>query len=263
MRTTAFALVLILAVTGLCVRLGFWQIDRWHEKRRLNVAMRAALETPVLELGSEPGSFDAVRGHRVAVRGRFDESRQILLSYRTHDGAPGVEVVTPLVLPGGRRAVLVDRGWLYAADGATARPQSYPEPGDRTAVGLPVALKGAAARGEPASRASMRALTTDSLALWSARGLDPDTLARRLPYALATWMLRELPGPGVPARPLRVVPRPLDEWTHVSYAVQWFLFGTILLGGSAALAWSRSRRAATSEASRSVSEADPDLYRRG
>jgi cytochrome oxidase assembly protein ShyY1 len=26
---------------------------------------------------------------------------------------------------------------------------------------------------------------------------------------------------------------------HVSYAVQWFLFAAILLGGSAALAWSR------------------------
>lgn len=262
-RTSALAFVLILAVTALCVRLGFWQIDRWHEKRSLNVAQRTALEAPVLELGGEPASFDAVRGHRVAVRGRFDESRQILLSYRTHDGAPGVEVVTPLVLPGGRQAVLVDRGWLYAADGATARPQSCPEPEGRTAVGLPIALLRGAARGHTATGVSMRVLTSDSLRVWSARGLDPDTLARHFPYALASWMLRELPGPGVPARPLRAAPRPFDESMHLSYAVQWFLFGSILLGGSAALAWSRRRRAATSEGSRSVSKADPDLHLRG
>jgi cytochrome oxidase assembly protein ShyY1 len=257
------ALVLILAVAAVCTRLGFWQIDRWHEKRHLNEATRAALETPVIDLGPEPGSFETVRGHRVAVRGRFDETRQILLSYRTHDGAPGVEVVTPLLLAGGRKAVLVDRGWLYAADGATARLQECPEPGYRTAIGLPVALTRAAARGQPASLASLRVLTSDSLTVWSARWLDPDTLAWHLPYALAPWMLRELPGAGAPARPLRMAPRPLDEWMHVSYAVQWFLFGAILLGGSAALAWSRRRGAATAARSRSVSEAEPDLYRRG
>ena len=259
MRTSALALFLVLAVAAVCARLGFWQIDRWREKRRLNDAMSAALATPVLDLGGEPGSFEAVRGHRVAVRGRFDERRQILLSYRTHDGAPGVEVVTPLVLPGGRHAVLVDRGWLYAADGATARPQDCPEPGERTALGLPVALAGA--RGPWASRAALRVLAADSLTLWSARTLDPDTVARRMPYAVAPWLLRELPGAGVPARPLRAAPRPLDEWTHVSYAVQWFLFGSILIGGSAALAW--RRRVATAAGTRSASVAEPDLYRRG
>jgi surfeit locus 1 family protein len=263
MRTSVLASVLILAVTAVCVRLGFWQIDRWHEKRRLNDAMKAALEAPVIELGLEAGGFEAVRGHRVAVHGRFDERRQILLSYRTHDGAPGVEVVTPLVLAGGRHAVLVDRGWLYAADGATARPQDCPEPGPRTVAGLPVALTPAAARGQAAARASMRVLTTDSLTVWSARGLDPDTLARHLPYALLPWMLRELPGAGVPARPLRAPPRPLDEWTHVSYAVQWFLFGSILLGGSAVLTRSRRRRGTLAAGGRSISEAEPDLYRRG
>ena len=31
---------------------------------------------------------------------------------------------------------------------------------------------------------------------------------------------------------------------HLSYAIQWFLFATIMLGGSAALAGSRRRRGA-------------------
>jgi surfeit locus 1 family protein len=262
-RTQAIALVLVIAGTTLCVRLGFWQIDRWHEKRRLNAEVAVALAAPALELGSEPGSFDAVRGHRVAVRGRFDERRQILLSYRTHDGAPGVEVVTPLILDDGRGAILVDRGWLYAADGATARPQSCPEPGEHRVLGLPMAMRRGPVHGQPNSGAALRSLAADSLTLWSARWLDADTLARHLPYALAPWMLRELPGPGVPERPLRATPRPLDEWTHVSYAVQWFLFGSILLGGSGALLWSRSRRATPSHAVGSVSAADPELYRRG
>jgi len=252
-----------MAVTALCVRLGFWQISRWHEKQGLNAEMRATLEAPILEVADPLPGLDVVRGHRVAVEGRFDEGRQILLGYRTHDGAPGVEVVTPLVLAQGRRAVLVDRGWLYAADAASARPQDAPEPGARRVIGVPVALRRGPVPGQPAAGASLRLLTTDSLTLWSARWLDADTLAAHVPYGLVPWMLRELPGPGVPARPLRTPPRPLDEWTHVSYAVQWFLFGTILLGGSATLAWSRKRKARAGGRVPSVSDADPDLYRRG
>ncbi|HEY6867580.1 MAG TPA: SURF1 family protein [Candidatus Eisenbacteria bacterium] len=255
------AAALVIGMSALCVRLGFWQISRWHEKQRLNAEMRATLASPVLELGGEPGAYGAVRGHRVAARGRFDESRQILLSLRTHEGSPGVEVVTPLVLAGGRQAVLVDRGWLYASDGATARPQDDREPGGRIVTGVPVEL--ARAPGGGASSSALRLLARDSLTLWSARTLDPDSLAARFPYALAPWMLRELPGPGVPARPLRSEPRPLDEMMHVSYAVQWFLFASILLGGSAALATSRRRRPRGGGEHRATSEADPDLFRRG
>ena len=255
------AAALVIGMSALCVRLGFWQISRWHEKQGLNAEMRATLASPVVLLRGDPGAYATVRGHRVAARGTFDESRQVLLSLRTREGSPGVEVVTPLVLAGGRQAVLVDRGWLYASDGATARPQDYPERAEREVTGVPVALGHAAGGGAAAS--ALRLLTTDSLTLWSARTLDPDTLAGRFPYALAPWMLRELPGPGVPSRPSRAEPRPLDEMMHVSYAVQWFLFASILLGGSAALVTSRRRRPRSGGEPRAVSEADPDLYRHG
>ena len=45
----------------------------------------------------------------------------------------------------------------------------------------------------------------------------------------------------MPDKPLRGMPRMMDEFMHVSYATQWFLFAAILLGGSAALAWSNRR----------------------
>ena len=244
-------LVLVLAGAGLCARLGLWQIDRWHEKRRLNAGLQASLSAPVLDLTGESAALEAPRGRRVRVSGRFDEGRQVLLSNRSHEGSPGVEVVTPLVVEGGRAAVLVNRGWLYASDAATARPEDCPEPGPRQVVGIAVELQ----RG--AGGAALQPVAGSSGTVWSARWLDLDTLSSRLPYALVPWALRELPGPGVPDRPLRLAPRPLDEWTHVSYAAQWFLFGSILLGGSAALAWSRRRRAAREDV------ADPDLHRRG
>ncbi|MBI3540136.1 MAG: hypothetical protein HY076_07670, partial [Candidatus Eisenbacteria bacterium] len=136
---------------------------------------------------------------------------------------------------GAASAILVERGWLYSADAATARPQSYLEPGERTVRGIVEELRrGAGGR-------ALRAIEQDSVTLWSARWLDADSLRARLPYPIADYALRQTPGPGIPDMPRRELPHPYDEMLHVSYAVQWFLFATILIGGSAVLAWSRRR----------------------
>ncbi len=244
----AFAVV---AMAGTCVRLGFWQVSRLHEKQRLNASLRAALAAPPVELGGRPAPLDSVLGRRVSARGRFDEARQVLLADRPYEGSPGVEVVTPLLLPGGS-ALLVDRGWLYAGDAATAAPGDYPEPGERTVTGLAQALP------RDGGGAPFRRLPAGARAVWSARLLDRDSLAARFPYPLAPYVVRELPGPGVPARPRRLPPRPYDEFMHVSYAIQWFLFATILLGGSLAVSLGRRRKPRPG-----ASPVDPELYRKG
>jgi surfeit locus 1 family protein len=227
-------LILVLGFAALFVRLGFWQISRWHQKQAMNVALRAALEQPPLMLGEHPIPLESARARRVQARGRFDLRRQIVLTARTHEGAPGVEIVTPLLIHGGSVGVLVDRGWLYAADAATAHPEEWPEPGERIVTGIAEPLR----RG--AGKYPLRVIRSDSASIYAARWLDLDSLSRRLPYAIAPYALRELPGPDVPEKPLRAAPRPLDETMHLSYAIQWFLFATILLVGSAALA--RTRR---------------------
>jgi|SRR5437867_2864731 len=230
---SVLVVLLVLAAASVCVRLGFWQLSRWHEKRALNRALARALAAPPRELGAKPHPEADVLGSRIEARGRYDESRQVLLGARPHMGEPGVEVVTPLLLEGGSSAVLVNRGWLYAADAATARPQESPEPGPQRVVGLAEPL------GRGLAGPALRTVEHDSVTLYSARRLDWDTLSRRMPYALAPYVLRQTPGPGVPARPLRIYPRAANEAMHLSYTVQWFAFAAILLGGSSMLAWSR------------------------
>ena len=176
--------VLVVAVAALCVRLGFWQISRLHEKQALNTGLRSELAGRPIPLGEISAPVDSLRGRKLEMRGRFDERRQILLAGRAHDGAPGVDVVTPLLLGDGTHAVLVDRGWLYAPDAATARPRDYPEPGEREVTGLADPLRRGA--GGP----SLRAMSGDSVQLLSARWLDLDSLAPRFPYALAPVVLR-------------------------------------------------------------------------
>ena len=230
------ALLIALALAGLCVRLGLWQVSRWHEKRARNAALRSALASEPLPVSAPLPGLPAAEDRRIEVSGAFDESRQVLLSAREQAELPGVEVVTPLLLPGDSVAVLVNRGWLYAPDAVHARPQDFRERSPRPVGGIarPLGRRGA---GLP-----YMTLESDSThTLWSARTLDPETLAVRFPYALAPWVLVELPGKGVPEKPLRSPPRPLDEMTHLSYAVQWFVFAAALLAGTAALAWSKRR----------------------
>jgi cytochrome oxidase assembly protein ShyY1 len=180
----------------------------------------------------------------------------VLLSGRTHLGAAGVSLVTPLVLANGER-VLVERGWLASADSRTAHPeyddtslaevmgvvQGYPTPGMATPwVALPADSNG--------------------VALWSARALVADSARVRLGAPLADWVLRVLPvseadehahevsSRAAPSEhslrsvdathaPAPPEPEPYviaDESMHLSYAIQWFAFAAVIAFGALALA---------------------------
>jgi surfeit locus 1 family protein len=223
-RSMLGAFVLIGAAL-VCVRLGFWQLSRLAQKRAYNQALRDAMAAPPIELGAERMTLDAVRHRRVIASGTYDESCQILLAGRSNaGGSPGVHVVTPLKLATGG-AVLVDRGWLFAGDASTARPQDFSEPGARTVTGIADSVP------PGSSGAPWRRIESDTVTLWSTHLLALDSARVRVSYALAPFLIRELPSPDLPAQPVRAAPRPLDETMHISYAAQWFLFAVILLIG--------------------------------
>ncbi|MEO6462006.1 MAG: SURF1 family protein, partial [Candidatus Eisenbacteria bacterium] len=234
------AVSLALLVAGACISLGFWQLGRWHETRAANDRLRAALAAPPLPLaaGAAGLRLAAVRGGRVRIDGRYDESRQVVLVGRTRAGGPGVHVVTPLLPDDGGPAILVDRGFVPSPDAATARPGDVPEPGPRIVIGVVAPLER-----RPGDSLWRRAAGgNESLAVWSARWLDPDSVVAAFPYRVAPLYVRQLPGPGVPARPAREPARIADPTIHLSYAVQWFFFALIALIGPFILRRARLRR---------------------
>src|SRR5438105_3364049 len=181
---TAAGVLIALVVASTCVRLGFWQVARLHEKQALNARLRAALLARPADLAAADRAFardpDSLRLGRWVARGRFDETHQFLLMGRARDGEPGVDVVTPLVPdeassggPGGQGglALLVDRGWIPSADAATAKPEQYPAPGMRRVVGLAEPLPRRAGRA-PGAYARVE---IDSLAVYSVTKLDADS----------------------------------------------------------------------------------------
>lgn len=214
----------MLATVLVCGRLGLWQVARMHQKEPLRAAFDSTLHAAPIAIA--PLRYPAAHvGGKVIVTGRYDSGRQILLSARSHDGDVGVGVVTPLLLDDGR-AVLVDRGWLPAADAITADPMTVEEPGLQRVVGI--------ARAIPATTLPTRwmLLPMARARVWSTYALSRDSLAERFPYPLLDVIVEQLPGEGVPLQPRREMPERPDTSMHFWYAVQWFVVAGMVAFGS-------------------------------
>lgn len=225
--------LLVVGAVFTFVRLGLWQLSRASEKR-LAAAARATLlaEAPV-ELADSLGPAAIAPGRRVHVTGAWERARQILLSGRTHLGAAGVAVVTPVRLRSGER-ILIERGWIEAPDARTAHPEAWPD-SVADVLGVAQALPTA----EHAVEWVALGATRPGVELWSARTLDAREVARRVPAPVAPWVVVALTAPGAPPpHGLVTLAEPLGESgenVHLSYAIQWFAFALIALGGSIAL----------------------------
>src|SRR5690242_15928951 len=108
-RITMAALLLVSA--GF-VRLGIWQLSRLHQRRAANVVTIAARSAPPVPITDGSAGTDTLGEHYVVAEGRYDHAHEIVLRGEVLEGAPGVEVVTPLLLAEGGPAVLVNRGFL-------------------------------------------------------------------------------------------------------------------------------------------------------
>lgn len=233
-----------LVVIAVCFTAGFWQLSRLRTKRELNAARRAALAAEPAPLEPDARGLAALAGRKVVAFGEYDSTVHVLLSARFHDADLGVELLTPLRLPGGG-ALLVDRGWMEAEDGQNVTPAAVAEPGPRRVVGLLVPI---------ARRDRMppwRRLDGEMPVRWSAHELDSASVAAHVPGTLAHVLLVALPESRAPEALVRTGPPEFDETMHVSYAIQWFSFGVVTLIGSIVLTV-RARRAAANGAGKAA-----------
>jgi surfeit locus 1 family protein len=195
-----------------CSSLGVWQVDRLRERRAGNaVALQARSAAPV-QLDDRTTGDSSLIERTVWAVGRYDPAHEVVLRGRSYRGAPGVEVVTPLVFDGGRTAVLVNRGFLPAPDAMTVEADSLREPGEVRVRGI--ALLVPSGNGAPLERSGR---TT-----WAR--LDLEALGSRMPYSLAPIYIRQLPDPALPHFPRRLEAPDINDGPHLSYAIQWFAF---------------------------------------
>ena len=213
-------LVLVVCFTVVALifaRLGLWQVDRLRERRAANMAALAARSAPRVRLDTATPITTALDGREVSAIGHYDHEHDVVLRGRVYGGSPGVEVVTPLVLEGGRTAVLVNRGFLPAPDAVTAQTDSVREFGRVRVNGTALALPSGG--GAPLERGGH---TT-----WAR--LDREALSARMPYRIAAVYIRQSPDTALPPFPRRLEPLPIDDGPHLSYAIQWFAFAAMVM----------------------------------
>jgi cytochrome oxidase assembly protein ShyY1 len=225
-RWIAFA-ALMVVLAAVMVGLGFWQLDRYHERADTNNRIDAASQAPavavtqVMAVGRPPANGAAWT--RVTVTGRYDPAHEIIARERTLDSRVGFEILDPLKLADGS-AVLVDRGWLAPAPSGAAitMPIVPPAPtGQVTVTGL-VHLP--ESKGETATQIEGR-LTV--------RRISPAKLAGVVPYPLlGGYVTLDRQQPVVNEAAFSGIPVDHQDSTmNAGYVVQWWCFSLIALIG--------------------------------
>ncbi len=103
--------LLILIVVAVTVRLGFWQRDRAHQKKRCQAHITQFENAPAEPIGAAPIALKDIEFHRVRAVGQFVREQVVYLDNRPYNDQPGFYVVMPFKLRDGGY-VLVNRGWL-------------------------------------------------------------------------------------------------------------------------------------------------------
>ena len=211
-----------LVIAAICVRLGIWQLDRLQERKARNALLAGRLNAPPIDARELPRDMAEARFRHVRVTGIPDYEHELTHAARSRLGSPGVNVLTPVRIPGSDTAMIVNRGWVYAPDGSTIDHARWHDR-DSTFVGYAVEFPptgGGTFQNKPT------VLTR----------LSYDVVSKAVPYAVSpTYVIALDDGEDTTNAANRIarLPAPaLDDGPHLSYAIQWFGFATVALVGA-------------------------------
>jgi surfeit locus 1 family protein len=107
--------LVVLCILPLLIALGFWQLDRAEQKRAFLDRQKQGMAAPALQLtAATPEDKEALRYRSAAANGHYDAGHQILIDNQVAEGKAGYFVLTPFILDGSEKAILVNRGWIPA-----------------------------------------------------------------------------------------------------------------------------------------------------
>ena len=231
-RWLSFALVVAL-LAALAWVLGEWQFGRLDDRRSGNAVIRTNEElppAPVDEVMATDRDLDQDdEWRRVEATGTYDVDRTVIVRYRSNeDGAPGVNVVVPLITGSGV-SLLVDRGFLPIAN-RTPVVSDVPEAprGEVTVVGW-VRVNG----------------TGDSIAVddLSTRAISSDAIGPAIGRPVYDGFVDAVSENGEPVPGLEPRGLPdIDDGPHFFYGLQWWFFGVLAVFGFGYLAYDEQKR---------------------
>ncbi|MBN1665553.1 MAG: SURF1 family protein [Anaerolineales bacterium] len=227
-RPWVFISVLVLLAAAGMARLGVWQLDRLEQRRAFNAQVLSQIDAPLLPLTEDviAGDLEALEFRSVQITGQYDLERTLVLGNQIYAGDQvGVHLVSPLKIAGVEAFILVDRGWIPFTDWQNREIGAYDQPGEVTITAM---LR------NTQTRLGLRECIDEPISefpfqVWC---LALEGIAEQLPYDLLSVYAIELPQGEQTSLPYRSQPRiEISEGNHLSYAVQWFSFASILLLG--------------------------------
>lgn len=252
-RPSAAATVTSAAALVILVNLGLWQLRR-HDEAAVNLAtIRAHHDAPPVsnvDLARPPADL---AWRKATLTGQFVDTPPFLVSGRFEFGQPGYDVIAPFLADGATAPILVNRGWIPDdgwKDALAAVDRDAPSATPTTLDGLLMQIEGDADV-TPIPPTDLRPerwpKETTSYAGCAQRVVGPpwSALARRAGLSTGVYLVvgpelkHDQPkAPGrMPVSGFVAEPYAID---HMSYALQWFAIGGVLVG---AWAWSGIRRA--------------------
>jgi surfeit locus 1 family protein len=217
--------LLVLAAIGVMARLGVWQLDRREQRRARNADIMQKLALPPIALndGGLPPDLADLKNRLATARGEYDLARQVALTQQHWNNSPGFHLVAPLVFQGASQAVLVDRGWLPAGELAVENWSQYDVTGSVAVTGY-IKLS----QTVPGATGDSSQVAGEPKTEWYR--VDVAEIQAQMPYELLPVYLQQAPAPdGEVSLPFQSeLDNDLSEGSHLSYAIQWFIFATIL-----------------------------------
>ena len=211
-----------LLVFPVLISLGWWQLDRAEEKRdierQVSEAMsRAPLDINLAALDQLPGQI-----YRPAVlQGRFDNDRQYLWDNKTSNGKPGYQVLTPFLLDGSDRIVMVNRGWVPIL----GRRDEFPDIAvDTNSLKIRGVIK------QPSNAIQLAASDRTLAPVYPhlVQAFEPSVIAVELKQPVAPVLI-ELDAADKQGFVRDWQPYYGKIGKHVGYAIQWFLMALIVV----------------------------------
>ena len=206
-----------LCLLPLLITLGIWQLGRSEEKRLfLKQQEQGLASSEIIQLSTViEDNADALRYKKVQAAGHYDQAHQFLIDNQISAGKAGYFVLTPFVLQGEAKAVLVNRGWVPLNRDRAVLPDVQIKEEQKVVTGRinrfpSVGIKLAGAE-----------IPTEG---WPSvlQVVDSEVLAKKLAYSLFPFQIElDKDQPEGFKREWQATTIMLPE-QHTAYAIQWF-----------------------------------------
>ena len=217
-RLVVFCCFAVVAA-ALFVRLGLWQVTRLRERQAWNATFLHARQNIPVPMHLIPSDTGLAHYRAATVEGHPDYDHELIVSNRTRRGSPGVEILTPVRVAGSDTAVLVNRGWVYSPDGASVSQARWREGDVKWFTGYVELFHADTATTMAANPRTVRRVTRADI-------------SAKIPYPVAPYYLVAIGDTADLSHPARRDLPVLDDGPHRGYALQWFSFAVIALGGA-------------------------------